>query len=71
MELKLLTQEQMAQEKCESPGCTASHELYITQRCHPKAGLVVCYDRGVLHMTCAQCKTMVSKFLVAERDMEN
>jgi len=65
----ILQMEQMVAKGCSIPGCThADHkELYLRQRCHPRAGLDVRYEKGsgVLNILCRECKQPVLNVAVA------
>lgn len=56
---------------CDVPGCTAVHPpgptgpRFLHARCHLKAGLAVCYEAGVLTITCAKCGSGVARIAVA------
>jgi len=61
--------EQMLAQGCAVPGCTDKHhdELYLHQRCHPRAGLGVRYGKGtgVVNIICRECKQPVLDISVA------
>lgn len=42
-------------------------EIYLKALCHPRAGMMVCYNQktGILEVRCFQCEEMVSKIKVA------
>lgn len=53
---------------CSTPGCSHGHtELFLTQRCHPRAGVDVKYTKGsgVLTITCHHCRQLVATIAVA------
>ena len=57
---------------CDDPECKHKHELspelYMTQQCHPKAGLYVKYDERdhLVHIECAVCELLVCKIKPAD-----
>ncbi len=59
---------------CETPGCPcqgAGHlsEVYLHGRCHPEAGVDVCYRKGsgIVEITCRVCKAPIINVGVALR----
>jgi len=60
---------------CQVPGC--KHEkhstLYLTQRCHPKAGVDVRFTtgEGKIVAECHECKMLVFEFFVASSNQRN
>jgi len=61
--------EQMIEQGCSVPGCTDKHhdEIFLHQRCHPRAGLDVRYGKGsgVVNIICRECKRPVLDISVA------
>ena len=54
--------EAMMEGGCGSPGCTCRPEfLYLTQRCHPKAGTVTAVKDDILTVSCVQCSKIVAE----------
>jgi len=54
---------------CATPGCTHSDcNLWLTQRCHPKAGTESVFDKntGLLTITCHKCHHTVCVVEVAD-----
>jgi hypothetical protein len=65
----LFTKQHLDKMRCSQPGCTdCDHELFFSQKCHPKAGLTVSYDKssGHLHLACRKCETPLAGILVAD-----
>jgi hypothetical protein len=59
----VLTRGDMDQLGCDNPRCRAVHmDLILSAPCHPKAGLVVVYQKqpGTLLIACKVCKQPVS-----------
>lgn len=60
--------EQSAAQGCSMPNCTHDHStLFLTQRCHPKAGLEASYTKGsgVVTLRCIHCKLELVDLAVA------
>jgi len=55
--------EQMVDKGCSTPGCTHTDhkEIFVHQRCHPRASLDARYEKGsgVLNLICSECKLPV------------
>lgn len=60
--------EKMVEQGCMMPGCTHTEhtEVFLTQRCHPGAGLSVRYEKasGVLNLYCKRCDHPVANVSV-------
>lgn len=62
-----LTRRELDVGRCEMPGCTEAHgPLNLNGRCHPRVGLSVVYEAGVLTARCAACGLLVARIAVAE-----
>ena len=61
--------EDMAEHGCQMPGCAHQHPrvIYLNQRCHPKAGLEVLYEKGtgILQVRCKECAEPVADAALA------
>jgi len=62
--------EKMLERGCQVPGCACgggTDRLFLESRCHPKAGVDVCYTKGtgVLTISCHQCQRLVVEVNVA------
>lgn len=68
-DMMILTRAELDQTKrCDECGEVHDTEpMYMTARCHPKAGLEVIYQPGgVLHVHCAKCSQCIALIAVAE-----
>lgn len=65
----LMTQQQLSQARCSTPGCDhADHPmLFLHSWCHPEAGVDACYHitTGILQITCNECGGYICDVLVA------
>lgn len=62
---------QILKQGCMVPNCGHKHdELFMTQRCHPKAGLDVAIFKGSdkVMLTCRECKRFIVSFKVGARE---
>jgi hypothetical protein len=70
--MKALTQKQLDNAQCEVPGCDhRDHlEIFLNQRCHPRAGVSAKYLRntGTLIIECKQCNAFVANIAVARNE---
>lgn len=61
--------EQMIEQGCMIPGCDHKdhNEIWVHQRCHPRAGLEARYEKGsaVVNLVCHECKKPVLDVSVA------
>lgn len=60
--------ERAASKGCSTPGCNHDHSvLFLTQRCHPKAGLEASYTKGsgLVTLRCNICKLELADIAVA------
>lgn len=60
--------ERMLEGGCGVPGCGCKDDnLYLTQRCHPQAGVDACYHKGtgILTISCRRCDAKVADIAVA------
>lgn len=67
-----LTQEDLDQGRCSTPGCAHTghdHPLNIHGQCHPHAALEAAYVKasGALEIRCARCSAMIVTIQVARR----
>lgn len=65
-----LTKFDLKDAACSVPGCVGgcAHTLYLHARCHPSAGLDVCYSKaaGELEIRCKRCAQLVARIAVAD-----
>lgn len=69
-ERRALTQADLAEARCMTPGCQCGGTVtYFVQQCHPDAGLCARYDKstGEVTLECAACDATVADFLLAEK----
>lgn len=63
-----LTQKELNQTHCATPGCTCDDtQLILTSVCHPHTGTKAVYDKskGVLNIECNRCGQFVVDLLIA------
>lgn len=62
-----LTQADLNQLTCNTPGCTAHHAFVLGGGCHPEAPVFVIYSQrdGTLEIECAVCNKRVLTMLIA------
>ena len=64
----ILTQADLASAGCSTPNCGHDHAaLYMTQACHPGAGVEVRYVKatGLAEVMCRICRGIVCRLLLA------
>lgn len=68
--MKVLTCLDLDEHRCENPDCTAQGHhgpIVLLPRCHPRAGLQVTYQLGVLEVCCNRCKAPAAMIAVAKQ----
>lgn len=65
--------EQLNEFTCDVEGCDcgASDRLFLVSKCHPDAGVDVQYKKGMLHVTCHECKEPVINVAVGSMAERN
>jgi Zn ribbon nucleic-acid-binding protein len=60
-----LTREQLDTMRCETPGCECGGGRILKPACHPAGRLEIWYADGVVHVTCLECRSLVTRIAVA------
>jgi hypothetical protein len=62
-----LTQIELDRFRCGNPDCCTPHGdgIVLVPSCHEEAGVYALYQRGVLHLLCAECQEYVHSIAVA------